>query len=405
MPDMAEALELALARAIEVSDGEALQHGMIFRSPVGRDSERTPTPLRFFCLPFEDLLIAAPRQRKQRGRIARDSIAPIWTWLREILLPLETSSYCCAFKSAIAAGDHEQAKAHATDFWRIAGAALRAALACESGRSAARQVVKNELILADAEEVARLLSIAPAVMTIRDLMVRPVPVLTGELQLSLRKVHDGLVMSAPEAADYVAVIAMNRLARPWETLNLLWHTRDLVREIICDDIKRYAGVVREARYPDFDTDALLDNIAHFTVLYNGIFERNDTLGDRKLRRLLAQGRAMIALALEGFMRRAPQALAGALREPDTEKVELALRTVRLVVGCKSFATAGFLGASVRQAEEVMCRLLLRHNENLFAERNAGNSGRVGCATAVKLSSVLFGIDHGEFLRRRAAVGA
>src|SRR5579872_6204302 len=89
MPDMAEALELALARAIEVSDGEALQHGMIFRSPVGRDSERTPTPLRFFCLPFEDLLIAAPRQRKQRGRIARDSIAPIWTWLREILLPLD----------------------------------------------------------------------------------------------------------------------------------------------------------------------------------------------------------------------------------------------------------------------------------------------------------------------------
>src|SRR5579864_980895 len=404
MPDMAEALELALARAIEVSDSEALQHSMIFRSPVSRDSERTPTPLRFFCLPFEDLLIAAPRQRKQKGRIARDSIAPIWTWLREILLPLETSSYCRAFKSAIAAGDHEQAKAHAADFWRIAGAALRAALACESGCSAARQVVKNELILADAEEVARMLSIAPAVMTIRDLMVRPVPVLTGELQLSLRKLHDGLVMSAPEAADYVAVLAMSRLARPWEALNLLWHTPDLVREIICDDIKRYAGAVREARHPDFDVDALLDNIAHFTALYNGIFER-DTPGDSELRRLLARERAMLALALEGFTQRAPQALAGALREPVPEKAELALRYLHLVVGCKSFAAAGFLGASVRQAEEVMCRMLLRHNENLFAERNAGNSPRVGCATAVKLSSVLFGIEHGEFLRRRAAVGA
>jgi hypothetical protein len=153
--------------------------------------------------------------------------------------------------------------------------------------------------------------------------------------------------------------------------------------------------VRSARHPDFDVDVLLDNIAHFMSFYHGILERSGTLGDNKLRRLLSRERAALAETVDGFMRHAPSILAEALRRPDSEKVERALRTVRLVMGCKPFAVA--LGASVSEAEDAMCRMLLSHNEHLF-ERNAGGPG--GFATSVKLTSALFGVEHGEFLRRR-----
>jgi len=220
LPDIAEEIERSLARAIEVGDDEVPRHDMNFRSPAGREWERTPTPLRHFCLPFEDLLNAAPRQSKQKGRIARDSIAPIWTWLREILLPFETRSYRRNFKSAIAAADHAQAKLLAADFWRVAGAAMRAALASEPEQGVARKLMRNEHILADAAEAALMLSIAPTVMTIQDHMVRPVPVLTDELLHALRAIRERLVLTEPDAAPYVTLVAMNRLARPWEALKI-----------------------------------------------------------------------------------------------------------------------------------------------------------------------------------------
>jgi len=94
-----EEIAVRLARAVEVDpliDGKSLPHEMILEGlrPALRrlnGSDRTPTPLRFFCLPFEDLFTVVPRHTaKQKGRIARGSVAPIWTWIGQILLPLET---------------------------------------------------------------------------------------------------------------------------------------------------------------------------------------------------------------------------------------------------------------------------------------------------------------------------
>jgi hypothetical protein len=206
-----------------------------------------------------------------------------------------------------------------------------------------------------------------------------------------------LAICEPGAAPYVAVIALNRLARPWEVLQLPQHSPDLVGDIILNDIQMVAGAVRGARHPDFDVDVLLDNIAHFMSFYHGILERDDTLGDSKLRRVLSRERAALAETVDRFMRHAPSILAEALRRPDAERVELALRTVRLVMGCKPFEIA--LDTSVGETVDVMCRMLLSHNEHLF-ERNTGNRGPAGFATSVKLTSALFGVEHGEFLRRR-----
>ena len=84
-----------LAKAVEVDrlvGGTGLPHDEILRAlrpqlRTAAERVRMPTPLRFFCRPFEDLLTSAKRRVKQKGRIARASIEPVWSWLANELMP------------------------------------------------------------------------------------------------------------------------------------------------------------------------------------------------------------------------------------------------------------------------------------------------------------------------------
>ena len=87
--------------AVEVDrlmDGRTLPHDDIMEGlrPVLRreNYDRTPTPLRLFCRPFQDLLTCMPRKVKQKGCIARGTLVPAWNWLSQTLLPAETAGYC-----------------------------------------------------------------------------------------------------------------------------------------------------------------------------------------------------------------------------------------------------------------------------------------------------------------------
>ena len=89
-----------LAKAVEVdrlTESNSLPHDVILEGlrPALRRSERldrTPTPLRLFCRPFEDLLFDGARKDKQKGRIARSSVVPVWRWLSQTVATVRASS-------------------------------------------------------------------------------------------------------------------------------------------------------------------------------------------------------------------------------------------------------------------------------------------------------------------------
>src|SRR5256885_886040 len=97
-----------LARAVEVdrmNNGTGLPHDTILESlrPTLRDGDknaRALTPLRLFCRPFEDLLINKQFGQKQKGRIPRSSITPVWNWLAQDLLPAAATSSALAVQTA-----------------------------------------------------------------------------------------------------------------------------------------------------------------------------------------------------------------------------------------------------------------------------------------------------------------
>src|SRR6185312_10821465 len=153
-----------LARAIEADklyDGKGLPHDAILESlrPTLRQAPpegRVLTPLRLFCQPFEDLLINAGGKAKLKGRIARESILPVWTWISNTLLPDELQVYSNDVRQAIEKQDVASAYSFAAKFWSMCSTAIRAALANEKTRPAASSAL-GDLALADAEEMALML--------------------------------------------------------------------------------------------------------------------------------------------------------------------------------------------------------------------------------------------------------
>lgn len=418
-----EQIAARLARAVEVDrlgDGKSLPHELILQSlrPSLRrlgGSERTPTALRFFCLPFEDLFcVASYRVRKQKGRIARTSVAPIWSWVSQTLLPHETKIYCRNFKAALVVANHAGTRALAEAFWLLAGGAMRAALADPGSRATARALLGGDLIVADAEEAALLLGASGAVMEIQKLLAKPVGELDDKQLTALRAIHDALLESAPDVAPYVAVIAMNRLSRPWEALKLgrpqdaPISVRDmgLAGEIIFADIASCAAAVRATTQPMFDVDALSEAISRFTLLANGMLKDFGSRGDGTWDAHLRNEQAALAEIMAAFLARAPKELAHALPRQEgaatEESVERALRYARLVVACRPFAVAGAFGPSHKQGEQEMIEMLHSHNVEVVAQLRAGRRvfNESQFEVNLKFSAMLFGDADAASLRRR-----
>ena len=421
-----------LAKAVEIDrlmDGKTLPHEDILsglRPVLRRDPmARTLTPLRLFCLPFQDLLNSQPRKIKQKGVIARVTVQPLWRWLGETLLPEETLRYSAEIKALVAAKRIDEALTRAGDYWILASATLMTALA---EPKKARQALIEEAAVADAAEVALLLAAAPSVLKIHALMPLSSP-MTESLLWELRAVYDALVAAQPDAAPYVAVVVLNRLSRPWEGLRLpLMIARQhsdtlisktdmgLVGEILFDRLDSLQGTILAVRQPQFDTDTLLLQAKQFADLSAAIVKEIEVRRDGEWGQRLLKDRAAVGAAMEKFMERAPKELAAALpvqrgtgksadfsKPVDAEKRELAMRYARLVVGCRNFAAAASFGARQKDVFEELCALLRRYNEDVVRElRGADNLNVVETQFhfATELTALLFSEEEAELMRRR-----
>jgi len=427
-----------LARAIELDrlmDGKALPHEQILsglRPVLRRDpTGRTLTPLRLFCLPFQDLLSSEPRKAKQKGVIARGNVLPLWRWLDETLLPEETERYSTDVKALILNKRNEDAMARAGEFWTLAAATLTAALA-ETKK--ARVAMNGDLAVADAAEIALLLAAAPEMLKVQALMPAPA-LMSDELLWELRAVYDAVVVRQADAAPYVPVAAMNRLSRPWEGLRLplaiARQHRDtlisktdmgLVGEILIERLNGLQTAILTARHPMFDAIALLTQTRQFAELSVAIVKEIEVRRDGEWGQRLLKDRAAVGEAMDKFMERAPREMAAALpmgrgtgatadfsRPSDAEKREMAMRYVRLVTGSRHFATGGCFAAKQKDAAEELCSWLRRYNEDLVREMCAPDHAHVTEVQfpfCLELTGLLFSEEEAELLRRRgkAAMG-
>ncbi len=438
-----EHLASRLTKAVEVdrlSEGATLPHDVILEGlrPVlrrGEVLERTPTPLRLFCCPFEDILTSSPRTAKRKGRIARSSINPVWNWVSTTLIPRGAHAYSNEIRSLVVARKVDEAKTRAIAFWNEAAAAMREALATEQGRKLARSALNGSLAVADADEMALLLDVGGEILDLQEKLPRPVPSFTEDLVSLARDACVRLVEVRPDAAPYVAVITMNRLARPWEALRLpLLFSRDaretliastdmgLVGEILFGDLDALSHAIRAARHPNFDGDELLANVANFAELSTAVVKEISLRRQGKWGQALLKDRAEVGSVMDAFMKRAPKEIANALpvrkasstasirypdfgRPVDPEVIERALRYAALLAGCRPFAAAASFGATRKDAHDEAAEYLRHYSDATVEELRSTvcphrETARERLALAIELTSILCGEEEADLLRRR-----
>jgi hypothetical protein len=423
-----------LAMAVEIDrlmDGHVLPHDDILASlrPIlARDhGERTPTPLRLFCRPFEDLLTCSPRRTKQKGVLARSSLVPVWNWLANSVLPTQTISYIADVKAQVLANKHDAANARARAFWPLAGEAMQAALADPKIRSTLPARLGDVFAVEDADEMALLLKAGAEIEKLEMVLPKVTPSLNEKLLWALRTIYDDMVVSDPDAAPYIAVIAMNRLVRPWEALRLpimvsrkndetLIAKTDmgLVGEILFARMDELKTNIQAARHPLFDADVLMDEVRTFADLSSHITKEIELKRDGEWGKRLLGERVKIGKVMEGFMDRAPREVSAALpmqkgtggdfsRPISPEKHEMARRYARMVSNSRNFAAAASFAAKQKDIYDELCALLKRYNEDLVKALKADPSNAVAVSQlelCTELTAMLFSEEEAELLRRR-----
>jgi hypothetical protein len=427
-------LAARLAMAVEVdrlADGRGLPHDEILAGlrPILRRENytRTPTPLRLFCRPFQDLLSDAPRKVKQKGVVARSTLMPAWNWISQIVLPAETAAYNTECKALVLGHRLEAALARAVDFWAVAAQAMQTALASEAGRQAALKSLGDALAVEDISDMMLLLSAGETIETLATLLPSPVGSFHEQLVWEVREIYDQLVADKPDVAPYVAVIVMNRLNRPWEALRLpMLVTRHsdetlisktdmgLVGEILFTRMDALKSSIQATRHPLFDADKLIDEVKTFADLSSHIVKEIELKRDGEWGKRLLAERVQIGKVMESFMERAPKEFAAALpmakgkgadfsKHPGAEKHEMALRYARLVGHSRPFAAAASFAAKQELADADLCTLLTRYNEDLIKTLRADPKNTVANAQflfCTELAVLLFSDEEAELLRRR-----
>src|SRR5882757_8890766 len=170
-----------LAMAVEVDqlmDNHNLPHEDILEGlrPVLRreNYERTPTPLRLFCRPFQDLLSSIPRTVKQKASIARGTLVPTWNWISQTLLPAETAAYSAECRALVLNHKPDDALARAVKFWPVVAEAMNKALSTEAGCQAAQKQLGDAFAVEDIFDIALLLSAGETIEELNALLPLPV---------------------------------------------------------------------------------------------------------------------------------------------------------------------------------------------------------------------------------------
>ncbi len=245
----------------------------------------------------------------------------------------------------------------------------------------------------------------------------------------MRESYDALIARNPDAAPFVAVVAMNRLKRPCEALRLplmvCRQTGDalisktdmgLVGEILFARMDALKSRILAARHPAFDAETLLAEVQNFAELSSAVVKEIEVRRNGEWGQRLLKDRAAIGEVMDGFMERAVKEFAAALpmqkgsadfsRPTLAERRANALNYARLVAGTRNFAAAASFAAKQRTAAEEMSNHLRRYIEDAVREIRLCNGDKRAAIElqlqyCADLAAILFSAEEAELIRRRA----
>ena len=439
-----------LAKAVEVdrlTGGRGLPHEVILGvlRPQLRQiapPSRMPTPQRFFCQPFEDFLIEHPRSAKQKGRIARSSIEPVWNWLANELMPERHRELTDAIRDAILYSRLSDIERRAAELWDESAAALEPALADEKRMAVAARKLGGVAVAEDAAEIALILRGAREIGKLQNRLPKPIVSIADEDLSFLYDAYDRLTATDPDLAPYVPLVVLGRLERPWEVLRVaaaltrqksdtLIAATDLsvLGDLLFSDLDVYVKKIQAVRAVDFVSESVLHDLACFAELSSGMVKELGIRREGKWGHSLAKDRVAVASVMEGLLERAPREIIAALplakvggfgkvprpldlsRPHDSERSANAKRYAHLMVHSRPFAAVTAFNAKLNEAFEETADALRSCSEDLVRELRAATTAETRAhleahfMPMLELCALVLGEEEATLIHRRARVPA
>ncbi len=322
-PQKVEQLVLATERDRQTGSN-TLPHALILDQirpalrRLGRPVPRQLTPLRLFCLPFEDLLGAQVSSKKCKGRIARSSIGPVWNWLCEELFADRMPGLCETARLALMSGDERRVRDAATRLHGVGGLALSKALkTVPPGSPQAVELARHlgdSRVLEDARDMAMVLEIADDIQAMLSHLPRPIPDLEDRHIDVIRETYETIVRELPDHAPYVVFVAMGRLVKPWEGLRIMGRltnrdTDTLVSqtdlgscgELLLCDLDDTVAFFQSLDPKTADYDDIVHQLEFFARLTKGMSAEMEIVRDGEWGGRIKDARTVVSGTMEGVL--------------------------------------------------------------------------------------------------------
>ena len=190
----------------------------------GQAVERVGNPARFFFEPLQAVLVDWSPERANRGQISRGSLAVIWEWINQFLLPTMAREYAKKAEHLNASNDVRGAQRAAAEFQVKVVKSLENMLASNDATAQARanlarytsspatidDLVKMITVLRNHEALAAFIAGLPERIKAFD----------GEVLDKTRKQLDVIRKKHTEALPFALAILMRRLKAPWQLMRL-----------------------------------------------------------------------------------------------------------------------------------------------------------------------------------------
>jgi hypothetical protein len=432
-------LERTLLRGDEVPGGDlVLQEVRQAVRESGASAPRIGNPARLFFYRVEPFLVDDTSALKHQGRIARAALEPIWAWIGRDLLPAEAKTYAEDISGALLVGGNSATCDRLTcDFQDRVAERIQHVLAATASDEKMRRRLAGQIgtntVIDDVRDLSAILQAREALALIGDRLPGHVRNLADAQLDAVKAALDYPAAQWASILPYALVLAMSRLAAPWQLIRLA------VKAAQSDDAARiaatpYATAVTivlaeiERMVGELKTDLKRGGGVPMTSLLKGIHDSArgvrtelDLPVDSPWGRQLAAIRADISTVLKAEIESAPgrvrrllrprparEIVAGTALDPsdvaDTEAL------IQLLGACRNYASELAVSEMTTRVHGELQQYLDSGTKTLLEGlRGAGAADRPfrqsQVDAAVRFCGIVFGQEYASLLTKAAEVAA
>lgn len=212
----------------------------------GPSNHRVGNPSRYFFKPLEALFVDRSPERANAGEISRGSLAAIWEWINQVLLPTMARDFCDTMKQAIVANKPKEADAIAATFQGKVLKSLEGLLGTPQGvadaRSGLGQFTSSRASFDDLNKIISAFRVGDALVALNAALPVKIDNFDTETLTKVRGLLDAFGTAHPEATPFAMTMVAKRLKTPWQLICL---ATKIARSKHAEDIAatRYAASV------------------------------------------------------------------------------------------------------------------------------------------------------------------